>query len=190
MGFYWDWFQLAWGEWVINYDITHQITLARNVQKSSRDWGDRARDYYQQKQREALRILLAVDRRMEASPYFLPGVLVFLVALLFFWRGRSMIAYVITRWSLRARSGRNLTASLAAFEYTEMLRLLEKRGWKKAASQTPLEFVAAIPAGQLSAPNRRASEIIQLESNRCLRCSAPSAISFAADTWAEQGSDL
>ena len=35
------------------------------------------------------------------------------------------------------------TASLASLEYTEMLRLLEKRGWTKAASQTPLEFAAA-----------------------------------------------
>jgi predicted membrane channel-forming protein YqfA (hemolysin III family) len=30
-----------------------------------------------------------------------------------------------------------------------MLRLLEKRGWKKAGSQTPLEFAAAVPAGEL-----------------------------------------
>jgi transglutaminase-like putative cysteine protease len=161
VAFYWDWFQFAWGEWVINYDFTHQITLARNVQRSSRDWSDRTRNYYQRKQREVMRLLMALDHRLEASPYFLPGVLVFLVALLFFWRGRSMIAYVVTRWSLRARRGRNLTASLAAFEYTEMLRLLEKRGWKKAPPQTPLEFAAAIPACELSAPIAQLTELYQ-----------------------------
>jgi transglutaminase-like putative cysteine protease len=161
LGFYWDWFQLTWGEWVINYDITHQITLARTMQRSSRDWGERFRNYYERKQREAMRLLMAMDHKMEGSPYFLPGILVFLVVLLSFWRGRSMISYVITRWSLRVRRGRNLTASLAAFEYREMLRLLEKRGWKKAASQTPLEFASAVPAGELSAPVSQLTELYQ-----------------------------
>ena len=44
-----------------------------------------------------------------------------------------MIRYAVARWSLRARRGGNLTASLAPLEYKEMLRLLEHRGWKKAA---------------------------------------------------------
>ncbi|MGH9713219.1 MAG: transglutaminase TgpA family protein [Candidatus Acidiferrales bacterium] len=160
-GLYWDWFQFAWSEWVINYDFTHQITLAQNLQKSSRDWSDRTRRYYQQKQGEALSILLAVDRRIEASPYFLPTLLVFLVALLVYLRGRSLIAYVLARLALRARRGGNLTASLASLEYREMLRLLEKRGWKKAASQTPLEFAAAIPAPELSAPVAQLTDIYQ-----------------------------
>ncbi len=35
---YWDWFQFAWSEWIINYDFGHQVTLAQNLQKSSHDW--------------------------------------------------------------------------------------------------------------------------------------------------------
>ncbi|HTW24608.1 MAG TPA: DUF4129 domain-containing protein, partial [Candidatus Baltobacteraceae bacterium] len=60
-----------------------------------------------------------------------------------------------------ARRAGNVTASLAALEYTEMLRLLEKRGWKKAASQTPLEFAAAIPSADVSAPVARLTEMYQ-----------------------------
>ena len=161
LAFYWDWFQFAWGEWVINYDFGHQATLAQNVQKASRDWGERGRDYYQRKQREIVRLLIALDRRIESSPYFLPAVLVLLAALLVFWRGRSMIAYVFTRWSLRARGGRNLTASLASFEYGEMLRLLERRGWKKPPSQTPLEFAAVIPTGELFIPVAQLTDLYQ-----------------------------
>jgi protein-glutamine gamma-glutamyltransferase len=161
LALYWDWFQFAWSEWVINYDFTHQITLAQNLQKSSRDLSDRTRQYYQQKQREALSLLLVIDRRIEASPYFLPTLLVFLVALLVYLRGRSLIVYVLARLALRARRGGNLTASLASLEYREMLRLLEKRGWKKAPSQTPLEFAAAIPALELSAPVAQLTDIYQ-----------------------------
>lgn len=161
LALYWDWFQFAWSEWVINYDFTHQITLAQNLQKSSRDWSDRTRQYYQQKQREAMRLLLMLDRRIEASPYFLPTLLIFLVALLVYLRGRSLIAYVLARLALRARRGGNLTASLASLEYREMLRLLEKHGWKKSESQTALEFAAAIPAADLAASVAQLTEIYQ-----------------------------
>ena len=161
MALYWDWFQFAWGEWVINYDFSHQLTLGQNLQKSSRSWSERARDLYHKKQDAAMQYLLALDRRIESSPTSLPTVLLFLLVLLLFLRGRSMIRYALARWSLRARRGGNLTASLAALEYTEMLRLLEERGWKKSPSQTPLEFVSAIPAADLSAPISQLTELYQ-----------------------------
>ena len=160
-GLYWDWFQLSWNEWVINYDFSHQLTLGRNARDSTRTWNERAHAFYHQEQEKILQGILALDRRTEASPYFLPGVLVCLVALLFALRGRSMIRYAIARWCLRARRGGDLTASLASLEYTEMLRLLEKRGWKKSPSQTPLEFASAIPARDLSAPIAQLTDLYQ-----------------------------
>ena len=108
-----------------------------------------------------MRYLLGLDRRIEASSLSLPSVLVFLVLLLLFLRGRTMIRYGIARWRLRARRGGNLTASLAALEYTEMLRLLEQRGWKKSPSQTPLEFMSTIPVADLSAPISQLTELYQ-----------------------------
>jgi transglutaminase-like putative cysteine protease len=161
LGLYWDWFQYAWSEWVVNYDFVHQLNLARNVQNTSRNWGDHAQHYYREKQRQAIRLLMALDRRTEASPYFLPGVLVFLVALLIYLRGRPLIGYLIARWRVRARRGGNLTASLASLEYREMLRLLEKKGWKKAPSQTPLEFASAIPTADIAAHVAQLTELYQ-----------------------------
>jgi hypothetical protein len=158
---YWDWFQFTWAEWVVNYDFSHQLTLGQNLQKSSRSWSERARDIYRQKKEAAMRYLLGLDRRIEASSLSLPSVLVFLVLLLLFLRGRTMIRYGIARWRLRARRGGNLTASLAALEYTEMLRLLEQRGWKKSPSQTPLEFMSTIPVADLSAPISQLTELYQ-----------------------------
>ena len=40
---YWDWFELQWSEWVINYDFVHQITVAQNLGRFSRDWTERIR---------------------------------------------------------------------------------------------------------------------------------------------------
>jgi protein-glutamine gamma-glutamyltransferase len=161
LGMYWDWFQYAWGEWIINYDVVHQITLAQNVQKASRDWGESARKYYRDKQRQAMDVIIALDKKIEASPYFLPSLLVCLVALLLYLRGRSLIAYIVARWSLRARNRGNVTASLATLEYREMLRLLEKRGWKKSPSQTAQEFAAAIPAADVAVPAAQLTQLYQ-----------------------------
>ncbi len=161
LALYWDWFQFAWSEWVINYDFSHQLTLGQNLQKGTRDFSIRARQLYERNEQQAMRLLLALDRRIEASPYFLPGVLVFLVALLFFVRGRSLIRYAAARWALRARRSGDLTAPLASLEYREMLRLLERRGWKKAPPQTPLEFAAAIPAPEVAAPVAQLTELYQ-----------------------------
>jgi Domain of unknown function (DUF4129) len=146
---------------VINYDFSHQLTLGRNARTSTRNWNDRLRDSYHRVMAVVMHRLLKLDHRIEGSRYFLPGVLVCLLTLMFVARGRSMIRYAIARWSLRARRGGNLTASLASLEYTEMLRLLEKRGWKKSASQTPLEFAAAIPAADLHAPISQLTELYQ-----------------------------
>ena len=161
IGLYWDWFQFTWSEWVINYDFSHQIALAQDLRKSSHDWSDRMREYGRAKEHQAMQFLLALDRRIEASRYTLPSILLFLIALLMYVRGRSVINYAAARWRLRAGRSGDLTSSLAAFEYREMLRLLERRGWKKAESQTPLEFAATIPEVEIAAPVAQLTDLYQ-----------------------------
>jgi protein-glutamine gamma-glutamyltransferase len=161
IGKYWDWFQYTWGEWIINYDFGHQLTLAQNAQKSGRNWSESVRKYYQDKQREAIRVILALDKKAENSPYFLPGILVILVGILLYLRGRALFTFMMARWSLRARRRGNVTASLATLEYREMLRMLEKRGWKKSPSQTAQEFAAAIPASDVAAPVAQLTQLYE-----------------------------
>ncbi|HKO04035.1 MAG TPA: DUF3488 and transglutaminase-like domain-containing protein, partial [Candidatus Acidoferrales bacterium] len=38
LAYYWDWFEMAWSEWVINYSQAQQARLATNAQRSARDW--------------------------------------------------------------------------------------------------------------------------------------------------------
>jgi len=161
LNMYWDGFQFAWGEWIVNYDFGHQVSLADSAQKTGRNWVEGVRKYYRDKQRAAIRIILALDKRAEHSPYFLPGILVILVAILLYLRGRALFTFMMARWSLRARRGGNVTASLATLEYREMLRMLEKRGWKKAPSQTAQEFAAAIPAPDIAAPVAQLTQLYE-----------------------------
>lgn len=161
LAMYWDWFQLTWSEWIVNYDFAHQIRLTDDTQRATRDFSARIREWYQTKQEQAMRLLLALDAHIEASRFTLPALLIFLVGLLMWLRGRVFIRYAVARWHLGGRRGSSLTPSLAVFEYQEMLKMLEKRGWKKMPWQTPREFAAAIPATEVAAPVLQLTELYQ-----------------------------
>jgi transglutaminase-like putative cysteine protease len=161
LGMYWDWFQFSWNEWIINYDFAHQLSLARNIHQSSRAWSDRASQYYQAKRRETIDRLKLWQERLSNSPYSLPGALVFLLLMLIYFRGRAMGGFVAIRWSLRAHREGHLPPDLAAFEYRQMLRLLERRGWRKSAAQTPLEFAASIRVPEFAGPVAEITEMYQ-----------------------------
>ncbi|MGB7023569.1 MAG: DUF3488 and transglutaminase-like domain-containing protein [Candidatus Acidiferrales bacterium] len=161
LGMYWDWFQFSWNEWIINYDFAHQLSLARNIHESSRAWSDRASQYYQAKRRETIDRLKFWQARLSNSPYSLPGALVFLLLMLIYFRGRAMGGFVAIRWSLRAHREGQLPPDLAAFEYRQMLRLLERRGWRKSAAQTPLEFAASIRVPEFAGPVAEITEMYQ-----------------------------
>jgi transglutaminase-like putative cysteine protease len=161
LAMYWDWFQLTWSEWIVNYDFAHQLRLGDNTQRATRDYGAHARQWYEQKQEQAMRRLLVLDKHIEGSRYTLPSLLVFLIALLFWLRGKALAGYAVSRWRLGARRGSGLTASLAVFEYQEMLKMLEKAGWKKTPAQTPREFAAAISATAIEIHVTRLTELYQ-----------------------------
>ncbi|HEV2421764.1 MAG TPA: DUF3488 and transglutaminase-like domain-containing protein [Candidatus Acidoferrales bacterium] len=161
VGMYWDWFQFSWNEWVINYDFSHQVSLARGVRQSSVSWSERISNYYREKQRRAVNTLKLWQTRLSASRYSLPGALIFLLALLIYFRGRALGGFVAVRWKLRARREGQLPSELAAFEYLQMLRLLERRGWRKSPAQTPLEFAASIRIPEFAGPVAELTNLYQ-----------------------------
>ncbi len=161
VGMYWDWFQLSWNEWVINYDFTHQLSFARGVRQSSVSWSERISSYYHEKRRRAVNFLKLWQARLSASPYALPGALVFLLLILLYYRGRALGGFVAVRWRLRSRREGQLPPELAAFEYHQMLRLLERRGWRKSPAQTPLEFAASIRVPEFAGPVAELTQLYQ-----------------------------
>ena len=161
LALYWDWFQYNWNEWVVSYDFGHQAALAQNVQRNSQQLVARMKTYYQQKRREVLAYLLALDRQAEKSRYSLPVILGLLLVVLIALRGRAIGGYVRARWSLRAHRKGTLPPELAALQYREMLKLLERRGWRKSPAQTALEFAAAIPDAQFNLPVGQLTELYQ-----------------------------
>ncbi len=150
LGKYVDWMEITWSEWVIGYDFAHQVAMAQNLQRGSRNWGESARDWFEQKQRAGKRWMNSWQLRQGAAGYFAPAALVlFLVALRF-----NLLAEFIRRARLffQLRGGKAVRSDpqLASRLYAEMLRTLARRGLRREETQTPLEFAAAVDSPNLA----------------------------------------
>ena len=146
VGAYWDWFQLSWNEWVINYDFAHQITLAQTVQRGSRSWRDRARNFFDELQERGKERLKSWQGSHGTLRAVLPVALVLFLLLLNFGFLRRLARRVRLEWRVRAPGGARRDPQLASLLYQEFLRVLSRRGWKRSEAQTPYEFAAAIAA--------------------------------------------
>jgi transglutaminase-like putative cysteine protease len=160
LGYYVDWFELQWSEWVVNYDFLHQYTLAQGLQRASRDWTTTMRDKFQQAKTEGVVWVQGAQTQIKATPVWLPILLVALFIALLLARSNGMWQRLALRWKLRQGTGA-LPAHAASFFYLRALRLLERRGWKKSAWQTPAEFAASLPAGQVAVAVTELTETYQ-----------------------------
>jgi hypothetical protein len=158
---YLDWMQLQWGEWVINYDFLHQMTLGQGIGRTSRQWAAGAREH-------ASHSYNALIDRMKnwqtdaASSRWAPEIVGLVIAVFVaLFAGKPLTKYFRRMWTLRASGTHNLSPQRASAHYTEMLRLLARRGLQKDDSLTPLEFAASIPQPELATPVGRLTEIYQ-----------------------------
>jgi len=151
LGLYWDWFQLQWGEWVINYDFLHQFTLAQGLQRASRSWTEQLRAQFDSARAAGADRVHQWQLRLTAAPLWLPILFGALLAAALALRSATVRERLVLAWRLRAGQG-PLPAHVASLSYRRMLRLLEQRGWTKSPAQTPLEFAASLPAGEAAQP--------------------------------------
>jgi hypothetical protein len=159
---YYDWFELIWSEWVINYDLAHQLTLAQNFQRASRDWTDRTWRYAERQRRGAIDGLKRLQSRVQAlGTWRLGAAMAALIATLAVLRGRVLREYFVLEWGIHFGSREALTPRLATLLYQQMLRVLARRGWKKAPGQTAREFAASLARVELAGPVNELTALYQ-----------------------------
>ena len=142
--------EITWSEWVIGYDFAHQLVLAQNLQRGSRNWSESARAWFEHKQREGKKWMKSWQLQRGVLGYLLPIALVlFLVALRF-----NLLAELSRRvrlfFQLRRSKIVRTDPQLASRLYAELLRILARRGLMRDVSQTPLEFAAAVDSPSLA----------------------------------------
>lgn len=161
LALYWDWFELVWSEWVINYDFLHQATLAQNFQRTSRDYSERARAFLEDAYRQTIERIKIWQQRVLDAPYPFAVALGTLAALALLLRRSALRRLLAKFWGLNLSPRAELTPGLARLHYEEMLRLLARRGLPKSPGQTPLEFAASVPGAQLSGPVAELTDLYQ-----------------------------
>jgi transglutaminase-like putative cysteine protease len=144
LAMYVDWFQLTWNEWVINYDFSHQISLARNVGQLSSDWKEKWRKKVQSLQDHGMERLTEWQRSHQRLRFVLPLLLVLILPLLRMDWLRAFFRWLRFAWLSNLPEGQRNNPQMASRLYAELLRLLQKRGFSRSETQTPREFAASL----------------------------------------------
>jgi transglutaminase-like putative cysteine protease len=150
LALYMDWMEITWNEWVIGYDFSHQLALAQNLQHASKNWGDGARAWFEGKQRAGKRWLKSWELRHGTLGYLLPVVLVLLLVALRYNVPGELVRRARLFFQIKAAPAKRSDPQLASRLYSELLRILARRGLTRAEAQTPFEFAAAVDSTQLA----------------------------------------
>jgi protein-glutamine gamma-glutamyltransferase len=144
LNLYLDWMQLTWNEWVINYDFAHQLVMAKNVRQNSTDYSESFRRWFRHMQERGMLGLTEWQRRHSYLSLVFPVALVLLLVVLRFDWIRSIVRWLTLALQMRQPTALRNNPQLASRLYAEMLRVLEKRGYARAETQTPGEFAATL----------------------------------------------
>jgi hypothetical protein len=137
---YLDWLQLNWIEWVVNYDFAHQMLLAQNLEHGSRNWNERARDWFRRTQNRGMNGLTLWQRKHAKLSLLFPAALVLMLVVLRMDWIRVAIRWLSLHLELRGAPTDRSNPQLASRLYAELLHVLNKRGFHRVETQTPLEF--------------------------------------------------
>jgi transglutaminase-like putative cysteine protease len=137
-----------WREWVVNYDAAHQRTLGQDAAQNSRRFFETVRHWFSHHYRKLLNSARQTHHQMTLAPTRWIGWGLAGTALLLFLSNLRRIIVALRAYLLRSHPER-APQKAAALWYERMVRGLARRGWRKSASQTPHDFVAAIQEPRL-----------------------------------------
>lgn len=157
LGLYLDAAASFWREWIINYDLSHQHTLGRYAAQNTLDWIHHTQNW---SRREYQRLLDSARRSQQSisdAPLAWSVTAVCGAIVLILGANAQRLSRVISRRRIAAHP--ELSPRMAAtIWYQRALRVLAKRGLRKAPVQTPAEFVRSIDDETLREPISRLTE--------------------------------
>jgi protein-glutamine gamma-glutamyltransferase len=132
-----------WREWVINYDLAHQLRLTQEASQGSREIVGSVQSWAHARYRRLLQWARHTEDKAGRSTlgwglqaWWLCLVVLFALAL-------PRLFARLRRFRLARRPDESPEAA-ATIWYQRMLRQAARRGWKKAPEQTPAEFASKI----------------------------------------------
>jgi len=141
---YLDAAQEFWREWIINYDFGHQRALTLSTMTKAQHSAFDFRRWIHRRYELLLRRARRFNDRIDHHTGGWIVLLALLVALVFLLWNLRWIIRTLRRRSIAQRPSRAPQIA-ASIWYARMLKRVARQGYFKAPTQTPNEFVKAIP---------------------------------------------
>ena len=143
-----------WRDWVVSYDISHQLVLGEAAISNTRGLWENARVWARGKYESMLQWARRSQDRVEHSPLRWAVFGAVIVGLLTLLANLGRLARWLQQLTLRKHPER-APDQAAAMWYARMARTLARSGLQKTAAQTPQEFVQKIEDEKLRQPVSR-----------------------------------
>jgi len=140
---YMDAMSSFWREWVVNYDLGHQMRLTQDASRGSRAIVGQAQSWGRKQYQRMLAWASRTQEQVGSSTvkWGLRVLAVFFLGLIA--ASIPRVLALVRRFRL-ARQPQKSPQMAASIWYERMLRQAARRGWEKSPAQTPEEFAAAI----------------------------------------------
>jgi transglutaminase-like putative cysteine protease len=140
---YMDAMSSFWREWIVNYDLAHQLRLTQDATHGSRAVVGQAQSWGRREYQKMLAWARRVQYRVGASSVKWGIRAVVGIALVLLIISLPRLILLLQKVRL-ARSPRQAPQLAASIWYERMLRQTAKLGWTKSPAQTPDEFASVI----------------------------------------------
>jgi transglutaminase-like putative cysteine protease len=148
---YVDAFGLFWSEWIINYDFSHQVQLARQIEQDSRQFHQEFEKRFEKFKSRGIRLAYRVEGWLMTHKLLMLLFMVGIMVVLVFGEKAGSLEELRFLWAWNfARREVTLSPQEATLTYQRLLKALRKKGFRKPPSQTPREFAlrfAGTPLG-------------------------------------------
>jgi transglutaminase-like putative cysteine protease len=142
---YLDALNLFWSEWIVNYDFSHQVRLARQVEQTSRNFQQEFRDRTDNLRHQGVRAAYLVEAWLMSHKLFMLLFMVLILAALVAGEKGGSLAEIRFFWVWKfGRRELALSPRQATMTYQRLLKTLRKKGYRKPAALTPWEFAQSL----------------------------------------------
>ena len=145
---YMDAMSSFWSEWIVNYDLGHQIRLTQDASRGSRAVVAQAQ-LWGRKQYQRILVWASKTEDQIGDSTVKWGVRVLAIFFLGLIAASIPRMIALVRRFRIARRPQKSPQMAASIWYERMLRQAARRGWEKSPAQTPEEFAAAITEPKL-----------------------------------------
>ena len=145
---YMDALSSFWQEWVVNYDLGHQLRLGQSAGQGSREMVRHAQSWTRGRYERVLAWARKTEDRVGRSTVQLGLWAIGACCLGLIVAGLPRLLFLFRKIRV-ARKPRSAPQLAASIWYERMLRQVARRGWAKVPTQTPGEFTASIENTEL-----------------------------------------